>query len=236
MKQKIISKFILAVFLVLSANLARADTENGSALWLMSLNRFNLDDNTRVLFEFQPRISIDDPSSGNDGDIRTVIYRGALGYQIDQNFSAYLGYAVIPQYEPTKTEHRIFQELFSSHDYESWKIINRFRLEERFLEGVDDTLWRIRHQLRVQKPISSCDGLSLAISDEVFLNLNDINTSATQGFDQNRLFLGVNYKFSEKLAMDFGYLNQYVERRGGSSDLLAHNIFVGFISQFDFPS
>jgi hypothetical protein len=236
MKPGIVLSIALLLSSLLNVNFVRADTDEGSALWLMSFSRFKFENNLRAFLEVQPRISVDDPAPGNDGDIRTVIYRGALGYQIDQNFSAYFGYAVIPLYEPTKVEHRIFQELFSSHDHESWKIINRFRLEERFLEGVDDMQWRARHQLRAQRALSFCEGVSLAMSDEVFINLNDINTAATQGFDQNRLFFGVNYKLSDRLSMDLGYLNQYVERRAGSNDLITHNIFLGFISQFDFTS
>lgn len=236
MTRNILLSFVIVVVAMLPLSSANADTNEGSALWLMSFTRLKFEDDLRAFIEIQPRFAIDDPAPGNDGDIRSVIYRGALGYQINPNFSFYLGYAAIPQYEPSKLEHRIFQEAFSTHDLESWRIINRLRLEERFLEGVDDVPWRIRHQLRGQRLLSFCDGLALAISDEVFMNLNDINTSATQGFDQNRIFLGINYKFSESLAMDFGYLNQYVEKRGGSSDLLAHNIFLGFISQFDFTS
>ena len=44
--------------------------------------------------------------------------------------------------------------------------------------------------------------------DEIFVNLNTVGNGPDSGFDQNRLFLGMNRQFTEHFNMDLGYQMQ----------------------------
>jgi len=43
--------------------------------------------------------------------------------------------------------------------------------------------------------------------------VNDTDWGAVSGFDQNRAFLGVNAKINQQVALEVGYLNQYINTR-----------------------
>ena len=66
-------------------------------------------------------------------------------------------------------------------------------------------------------------------SEEIFFNLNSVNWGPTQGFDQNRVFVGAGYKFNDIVKTEFGYMNQYVNRNL-KADFIDHqlslNLFV----------
>ncbi len=53
--------------------------------------------------------------------------------------------------------------------------------------------------------------------DEIFVNLNTVGTTQGKGpaagFDQNRVFVGINRTFSKYLNMDIGYQNQLLNSR-----------------------
>jgi hypothetical protein len=224
------------IFSLVFAPIVNADTDNGSAVWAAYVGNIKLNNNLRAFFDLQPRFNLDSSKSGKDGEPQTTVIRGAVGYQLDPNFSVYLGYAFVPTYSPKKVEQRIFQDLTSVHHHQDLKLSNRLRLEQRNLEGVERISWRARFQSRIQKSVEICDGLGLVLSEEAFFNINDLRTSATQGFEQNRLFLGFNYQISNKLALDVGYLNQYQERRSPNSDSLNNVLFVGLVSSIDLTS
>ena len=90
-------------------------------------------------------------------------------------------------------------------------LMHRIRFEQRFLEGVDDTSLRFRYFARLTYPLNGIhDNLSLAINEEVFIHLNDPDGGPHSGFNQNRLFIGLNYRVSKRFAFELGYQNQYV--------------------------
>ena len=234
---RIVSYLLPPVFSLLltqaQPSVALADTKPASGAWLAYTTRFKFEDNLRAFLDLQPRFSIDSSRPSADGDLNAFILRGAFGYQLDDNFTSYFGYATVPTYEPKRVEHRLFQEISSVHIGSDLKFSNRLRFEQRFLEGVSEASLRGRYQSGIQKPLGFVSGLSLSFYDEVFFNFNDIETSAPKGFEQNRAFAGFNYQISSSLSFDFGYLNQYQERTRGSSDSITNIIFLGLISQVD---
>jgi hypothetical protein len=96
------------------------------------------------------------------------------------------------------------------------KISNRIRLEYRDIKdaaGNFEQVFRGRYMLRYQQLLTHIEydknSIYSAISDEVFIN----GGSATTGyktFDQNRVFLGLGYNITTNIAIETGYLNQYV--------------------------
>lgn len=225
-----------AVVVLLLPSIVFADTETKSSLWLMSLNRFQFTEQYRGFLDIQPRFTVDDVSGGDNRSIDTVLIRGALGYQLNPSIGIYQGYAIIPTYDPDKVEHRSFQELLAMQELNAATVlVHRMRFEQRFLEGVDDTSLRFRYFARFTYPLNQVhENLSLAINEEVFIHLNDTEGGPQSGFNQNRLFVGLNYRVSKRFAFEAGYQNQYVAGQNGADDVVNHIAFFGMQTNFSF--
>lgn len=94
----------------------------------------------------------------------------------------------------------------------SLQAYGRSRLEERFIERAIHTAWRYRQLLKTSIFIPKHPKYAAVISDEAFFHLNDFNLQRNQGFDQNRLFLGLGYRTSKNSTIEIGYLNQMIKR------------------------
>ena len=74
--------------------------------------------------------------------------------------------------------------------------------------------------------------VSLVGYEELFFGLNDTDWGARNGFDRNRLFLGVGWRLGQSgHSMEIGYLNQYTDAASGN-DLMEHilslNVFMNY--------
>ena len=92
------------------------------------------------------------------------------------------------------------------------RFVHRIRLDERFVEDVDPTIFRLRYRLSTSRPIAGSQWYGLA-SEEVFVNLNDDDAGPLDGFEQNRLRLGLGRRFFGRLRAEGGYEFQYARRR-----------------------
>ena len=197
----------------------------------MSLTRINPGQQYEAFIDLQPRTSLNPADERGEGQVQQFLARGAVGYRITESTTLFQGYAGITNYDPVRTEHRLFQELLSRFSYDSFRYAHRFRFEQRLLDGIEEVGLRARSFSRFIAPLY--EKLSIAVNEELFVNLNDAGQGPQAGFDQNRLFLGVNYKVSSNLSFDIGYQNQYVGRRGGRDDFSNHILFLGALSKFD---
>ncbi len=162
----------------------------------------------------------------NAGHIDQLLLRPALGYKLMENLSIWQGYAWVgnfnqahtPSQSPFFDENRIYQEVNYTHKFDSFKILSRTRLEERWIEHADGTALRFRTMLRGMYPFPMAPEWALVAYDEIFVNLNTVGTTKggkgpAAGFDQNRVFVGVNRTFSKSFNADFGYQNQLLNSR-----------------------
>lgn len=227
-----IKAIIISLFL-LPGLASAADIDSRTSAWMMSLSRITLPEDVRAFVDVQPRFTLNDTSGGQDQALSTLILRGALGYQLRPNIGLYQGYAYIPTYDPKKVEHRSFQELLISQTLSTGKLAYRLRFEQRFLDGVDDTAYRFRYFMRYVHPLHGVNPkLSLAMNEEVFINLNDADHGPQSGFNQNRLFVGLNYKVNQQLSYDVGYQNQLINVQGNRHNVMNHILFLGVITHF----
>lgn len=221
-------KLIAILLIVLSFNTRASDTVSRTSLWTMSLTRLTFSGHWRGFVDIQPRFTINDISGGDNGQLDMLLMRGAVGYQLTKNIGLYQGYANIPTYDPKKVEHRSFQELFIKQPLKKGVFAHRLRFEQRDLDGVDDTAYRFRYFVRLVYPLNNWHPkLSLAVNEEVFVNLNDADGGPQSGFNQNRLFMGVNYRLNPNLAYELGYQNQYINRTGGGENISNNILFFG---------
>ncbi len=175
----------------------------------------------RGFLELQPRIG------DNASNLTTAMVRPSLGWALNGKATLWLGYlmqadSVTPDSDTYLIENRAWQGFTwrdtVNHNQFIWEVRNR--LEERFLprNAAPSIRWRTR--LRVEQLIPGWSPWSVIASEEIFVNLND-NTNNVQlqaGAQQNRLYLGVGYRFAPEIQIETGYLYQYVWRNPPSSD------------------
>jgi hypothetical protein len=187
-------------------------------LWAPVFMTMKLPSSFLAYMEVQPRFADLD----EDGHIDQLLLRPAVGYQLTENLSIWQGYAWVGTYNQRHTppqspffeESRIYQQILYSRKFDSFKITSRTRLEERWIEHVDGTAVRFRTMLRGQYPLPMAPEWALVAADEIFVHLNTVGARGPQaGFDQNRVFVGVNRTFSKYFNMDVGYQNQLLNSR-----------------------
>lgn len=200
--------FCVLLLLIGSAALtpltARADDAD-SQLWTQFVFNARIQKRLRLFVEVQPRW-------GNDYS-RTAqfILRSAVGYQVTPTFSVWLGHGWTPNFTPEfNNEDRWFQQFLLEDKYPGFDMVNRTRLEERSIAGAGATSVRLRHMLRLSKPITANKRWLAIFSDEVFWNLNTTPNGPEEGFDQNRAYFGVGYNTDRHTRIELGYLANFV--------------------------
>lgn len=175
-------------------------------------------DRVRFYAEAQPRVRID------DGQLDRLLLRPAVGYALTPATSLWLGYAWTPSFTPQfRNEHRPFQQLLFEHKFGLVSLVNRARLEQRFIEDAGGMSWRARHMARGLLRLGHGSRVSLVVFDEIFVNANGVARGPGAGFDQNRLFAGLNVRLGD-WQIETGYMNNYVVRP--NSDRMNHNLMT----------
>jgi hypothetical protein len=169
-----------------------------------------------VYAEVQPRFT--DEVSG----LGQLLIRPAIGYRINDELTAIVGYAYV-RTEPlggrATNEHRLFQQINSvlHRGAGGLTVTGRTRLEQRTVEGAQDTGWRLRQVIRAQAPVKDVRGgkLQAIVWTEPFYSFDATDWGQRRGFDQVRTFIGLGVPIARGLTAEPGYLNQTVFRRGG---------------------
>jgi hypothetical protein len=125
-----------------------------------------------------------------------------------------------------RDEHRAWQSAHHAVEHERLRVVHRVRLDERFVEGVDPTIVRFRYRMSASYPFGDSEWYGFA-SDQIFVNLNEGNEGPADGFEQNRVRLGVGRHVFGRLRVEGGYEFQYVERRTNPNEF-RHVVFLEF--------
>jgi len=169
------------------------------------------------------------------GQLGQILARTSVGYKVADDLTLSLGYAYIrtnPSGPGLTEENRIFQQAgFNIVKNDSVTVKGRSRFEQRFIEGPSsDVGLRFRQQVSIAVPLGQ-GKTKLVGYTEPFININNTDFGANAGFDRWRNFVGVNFPITEKIAIEPGYLNQYVFR-DGREDLSEHIVAVGLKTKF----
>ena len=145
-------------------------------------------------------------------------WRSAVGCHLSPRWSAWAGYGhtrtATPYARVPFGEHRPFQQLLWSRRAGRTNLGYRLRLEERFPDTGTDLGLRLRQQFRLSHPAPGLKPLAWVLSEEYFLNLNVTDYGARRGIDQNRIFAGVAWQWSEGFRSELGYLHHFTNRHG----------------------
>lgn len=163
-------------------------------------------------------------TNGHDGyTVGAVINQDAIGYRIDDHHTVFLGYRFQWTHPPYSrvpvVENGAWQQHLYTYPSDYGTLQVRQRLDQRTVNISDELAVRYRLMLRFSHPL---DGpWSVVGWDEFFASLNTVNWGPVAGFDQNRVFVGVGYKFDATYRTEVGYMNQYINR-DLRNDLMVH--------------
>jgi hypothetical protein len=143
-------------------------------------------------------------------------------------------------------EHRIWVHLNLKFQEKRFYFANRIRFENRAIEDihagdqneriVDGFNWkyRLRYKFAVDVPLNKNrmeeNTLFLSVSDELFMNLFDKN----HYFNQNWFYAGLGWRFTEKIKLKIGYMNQFLPKTDGDHVENNHTLSLSYIQNFSF--
>lgn len=144
----------------------------------------------------------------------------------------------------TVPELRPHQYLTSDRAVGKLGISHRFQLEERWvhnssgdhLTGGYSFKGRFRYRFQLQYPLtrkqSGVGALALKASDEIMLNIGHSIVANT--FDQNRVYVALNYGLSKSFQLELGYINWFQERSSGDQYYNRDNARLTIYHRLDF--
>ena len=216
-------------------------TDKNAIGWYAYTGTFNLNKKWSIHTEYQWR------RDNIITDWQQSLLRTGINYKVNQKFSLRAGYAWIETYNygniPINsfgkqfTEHRIYQMATINDKMGTVELSHRFMLEQRWigrytnasLPNEDEHFFvnRLRYMYRMQIPLKgktlADKTLYAAIYDEIFVGFGkNVNENV---FDQNRLGLLLGYRFSSKVRIEGGFLNQIVQlpREVGGRNVFQYN-------------
>lgn len=198
--------------------------------WLRYSGKYNLSDKWDVGLEIEDRRFFKDSRQANWVLPRISVSRQlGAGWNIGVGFTYYNSANPADPSDPvavTVPELRPHQELNYAQKIKDLSIKHRFRLEERWTrhdDGHDLTdgysfKGRFRYQLQLQYPLIKRErpkgSLNIKAADEIMLNIGQAIVQNT--FDQNRVYVGLNYGVFPNIQVELGYLNAFQQRSSGT--------------------
>lgn len=174
----------------------------------------------RLRYWFDPQVRFLDSTGG----FSQALIRPGLGWTIFDHGALWAGYTWIrtePVSGPHQTENQVWQQFTWSEPSGPFTRLWRTRLEQRFRTGSDDVGLRLRQLFKTTLPIRDGSPISISAFDEVFFHLRDTDWGADAGFDENRFFLGLAWRYAPKIGgtVEVGYMNRYIDKVGGTNVL-----------------
>jgi len=165
------------------------------------------------------------------GDLEQLLLRTGIGYNLSENNNnLLLGYGYINSQnyldnnddKLSVNEHRIYQQFINKQKFGRVSIQNRYRFEQRWVEG--DFRARFRYFLSFNVLLNNAEMVDgtvyLSSYNEIFLN------SKRTVFDRNRLYGGLGYKLNDMFRFEAGYMNQFFNY--GNRDQINLITFINF--------
>ena len=207
----------LYIFLSTVANAQQDDPLQG--YWFRYYNQFSLTPKWVLHTELDERRLLN-PDRQAQFFIHTHLHyllspKLDFGAGFNHNLSKSRTNVTIPEWRP-------WQEVnFNATPTSKVKLSFRYRLDERFIHHSSATQLEdgyqfvLRHRMRVQvmHRTGKNEHVTLKLSNELMLNTSPVLDT----FDQNRIFGAVEFKLSNSLSLETGYLHQVTRRNGLST-------------------
>ena len=233
-------KFLIFIFFS-TFLFGQKNVENQQLLWYGYYNKLQINQNWVLNSEVQER-HFYQPLVQHQ-----LVFRTNLDRRILDDINVSLGFVVFLQSpnDPESESTLMVPELrtdFGFNAKKKYKYFNvnqRFKVEARFFHqtennelvgGYQFSNFRMRYQLGLDIPLikkQDAEKLILKIKDEVMFNFG--KNIVKNVFDQNRIYIGLNYPMNKNLAFEAGYLNWFQQRPSGTDfynrDIIRFSVF-----------
>ena len=235
-------KIILVIILLLPKFLlAQKKVENQQLIWYGYYNSLKFNENWSLNSEIQQR-QFYNPTAQHQ-----LVFRSNLERKVFEDWKASVGITLFlqdpnnPNSESKLTVPELRPDIgFNNKQKLGFITINhKYKAEARFfhdvrnqelVDGYRFSHFRLRYQLGLDFPIWKRGGsekLLLKIKDEIMFNVGSKIVKNT--FDQNRIYLALNYKLNKSYAFEVGYMNWFQQQKSGTDfynrDILRLSIF-----------
>jgi hypothetical protein len=202
-------------------------TEHVQQTWLAYSNQTRFSNKWGIWADFHLRTKDDFVK-----DLSQSIARVGLIYYLNDDTKLTAGYAYVSSYPTTNQnvtipEHRPWQQIQWHSKYSKLRLMQWFRLEERFrkkllnpdeLDNEYNFNFRLRYNILFMVPLSKQKfqpkSLSFVVNNEVHVNFG--KQIVYNYFDQNRFFLGFAFHTSKTDNLQFGYMNVFQQLAAGN--------------------
>jgi hypothetical protein len=221
MKKKLLAKISFSIIAILFCRSIQAQvkqTEDVNQIWAGYFNQTRFTNKLGVWADLHLRSKEDFATNFSTGIVRL-----GLTYYINDVTKFTLGYAYVNHFPAdahkkiSQPEHRPWQQIQWHTKYGKKRMMQWFRLEERYRRKIlnDSTLadassfnWKLRYNFWYDIPLTK-KGIvpkawSFVVNDEVHINFG--KQIVNNYFDQNRFFLGLKYQVNEHCNLQFGYI------------------------------
>ena len=171
-----------------------------------------------------------------------ALLRTGLSYKLNEKVDVTLGLAHFRFFitnDKTRREWRPWQEFKLNDKFGNCKLSHRFRVEQRFNETLKNSEatndyqfnFRFRYRFDLRYPIlkenKSGNNIYALIGNEIMVNAG--NNISNNYFDQDRLYVGVNYEINKKIALQLQYMHVWQQASNGltlnSNEVIRFNIY-----------
>lgn len=168
------------------------------------------------LYTLEPQLRL----SSTPNLFNQFLINGSGGYQISNEWQFWLGQALTTTSQDAEPndliEYRFWEQLVWQHRFAQFEIRSRTRLEQR--KSFDFPDWENRFRERIWFNFPVTEIISLDLSNEIMMNLNNVQWISTNTWDQNRLYFGISQQISTSTILSAGYMNQWIFTSPTQSD------------------
>lgn len=198
-------KILLSLLLLISLPFSSFAIQQINKQWSL----FTLSGNyKKLLYTIEPQLRLFDQQHV----FQQFLANAGFGYKATPSWQIWFGQTISFDSQDAVAgsveEYRIWQQLLYKHPLYSAQLISRTRIEERKSFFFPDWAYRFRERLLINKPIAN--NLSVVISNEIFVNVNQASWIITDRIDQNRAYIGLEQRLSPRSYLGVGYMSQYL--------------------------
>jgi Protein of unknown function (DUF2490) len=220
----------LAAVMMAHAAPASGQTAEDMQVWTSVVTSGAVHDMWRVHSELHARW-VDDAQHYQ----RTVL-RLMGGRTLTPHMTAWFGFEQTwPFAGRAPEETRIWQQVIYVQPAGRWSLSHRGRLEERFLEGADRMVPRLRYSLRATRLLSSAGGWGLIVGEEMFFQLRKSRLNGRlypAGFDRNRVLAGISSRLTRNVTVEPSYTLQFINSPEGVPNRREHLLQLQVVHRF----
>jgi len=208
---------------------AQKQVDHQQQVWLGYNNTIKFDSTWSLLSEVQERRFVN-PDAQSQFLIRTELHRNlGKGWDIGAGLSYFLQSPGNPESDVQLVVPEIRPDIQFNYrqKFKSWSIEHRYKFEARFLhnvnlskeeleDGFTFATFRLRYRLGFIVPIfkfNNSQKLTLKAGDEILFNVG--KKVVYNFFDQNRIFIGLNWTMSPSFALEMNYINWFQQQSSG---------------------